>query len=310
MLNNIQKNLSRNSKSFIRIILGLVLGVMPAAAGLTIANPQPVTIQGYNGPQEDAVISADNQYLFFDSHNDAGLPMYLYMATRIDYKTFKFIGRVPGVNFEAIEGVEDSAHNFYFVSPLLLGQGGQTTIGHGTFSNGSVTNVAFVNELLPKPAPSGSRGITFDLFITPDGNTLYFSDFMVKSGGAQFSVQGAQLAIATRNVDGTFTRLSNSADILKNVNALGSLVYNATPSADGLELVFNASSSFPIPSHIYIATRMSPSAPFGNPQLVAAADLDHGQLSEPGSFSPDGKYLYFHRVLGPSTSQIYVLTRQ
>ncbi|MGB8898016.1 MAG: hypothetical protein WCC90_01630 [Methylocella sp.] len=214
------------------------------------------------------------------------------------------------MNFEAIEGVEDSAHNFYFVSPLLLGQGGQTTIGHGTFSNGSVTNVALVNGLLPKPAPSGSRGITFDLFITPDGNTLYFSDFMVKSGGAQFSVQGAQLAIATRNVDGTFTRLSNSADILKNVNALGSLVYNATPSADGLELAFNASSSFPIPSHIYIATRTSPSAPFGNPQLVAAADLDHGQLSEPGSFSPDGKYLYFHRVLGPSTSQIYVLTRQ
>lgn len=235
--------------------------------------------------------------------------MYLYMASRIDYKTFRFIGRVPGVNFEGIEGVEDLAHNFYFVSPLLLGQGGATTIGRGILSDGSVTNVAPIQGLSPKPATPGNRGITFDIFITPDGRTLYFSDFTVRDD-ARLSVQGAELAIANRNTDGTFTRLPNSADILENVNALGSLVYNASPSADGLELVFNASSSFPIPSHIYIARRTSPSAPFGNPQLVAAADLDHGQLSEPGSFSPGGRHLYFHRVLGPSTSQIYVLTRQ
>jgi hypothetical protein len=308
MLNDIQKNLFRNSKSFIRIILGLVLGVMPAAAGPKIANPQPVTIQGYSGPQEDAHISPDNQYLFFDCHNDAGLPEYLYVASRIDYKTFQFIGQVQGVNFQAIEGGEDSYHNFYFVSPLLLEQDGATTMGQGIFSNGSVAKVAPLQGILPKPAPTGSLGITFDLAITPDGNTLYFSNFVVENNSS-LSVQTAQLSIATKNANGSFTRLSNSADILKNVNALGSLVYNATPSADGLELAFNASSSFPIPSHIYIATRTRPSAPFGNPQLVAAADLD-GQLSESGSFSPDGKYLYFHRVLSTTSSQIYVLTQQ
>ena len=276
-----------------------------ATTDTAFKNPEPVAIEGYSGPQEDPNISPDNQRLFFDSHNDAGMPMYLYLAKRIDYKTFKFAGRVPGVNFEAVEGVEDLAHNFYLVSPLLLGQGGATTIGHGTFSDGSVTNVAPIQGLSPKPAPSGSRGITFDLFITPDGNTLYFSDFVVK---ARFRPQGAQLAIATKNADGTFMRLSNSADILKNVNALGSLVYNASPSADGLELVFNASPAFPLPTHVYIARRSSPSAPFGIPQLVAAADIDHGQLSEPGSFSSDGKYLYFHRVLDSKSSQIYVLT--
>src|SRR5580704_5632821 len=131
---------------FVWLLLALDLSALtlPATAGTSgdaintdFSNPEVVTIQGYNGPQEDPNISPDNQYIFFDSHNDAGLPEYLYMAKPSATRTFKFVGRVPGVNFEAVGGVEDSAHNFYFVSPLLLGQGGQTTIGHGTFSNGS-----------------------------------------------------------------------------------------------------------------------------------------------------------------------------
>lgn len=282
----------------------------PISAHTKFGNPEPVTIQGYSGPQEDPVISSDGKYLFFDNHDDIGSPTNLFMATRIDYKTFKFIGKIPGVNIGAVEGVEDSAHNFYLVSPVLLGRGGATTIGRGTFSDGSVSGIAPLKGISPKPAPSGSIGITFDLFITPDGNTLYFSDFVVD---AQFKPQGAQLAMATKNADGSFTRSSNSDEILKNVNGLSSLVYNATPSADGLELVFNATPGYPnrgATGHIYIATRSSPSAPFGIPQLVAAADLSTGQLSEPASFSPDGTRLYFHRVLTDTTSQLYVLTRE
>ncbi len=249
-------------------------------------NPEPVTIRGYTGPQEDPVISPDNQYLFFDSHNDAGLPEYIYIAGRIDYKTFQFIGRLQGITFEAIEAAADLSQNFYFISPLLLGAGGATTIGHGTLSNGTVSNVAPLQGLSPNDVPVGSQGVTFDLAITPDGNTLFFSDFVVQSDDWS-NVQGAQLSIATKNDDGSFTRLSNSADILQNVNALGTLVYNAAPSADGLELAFNASPSFPIPSHIYIATRTSPVVPFGVPKLVDAADIDSSHFSEPGSFSPD-----------------------
>jgi Tol biopolymer transport system component len=282
------------------------------ATSYQYSNPEPVVIQDYSGRQEDPVISPDGGYLFFDTHDDTGELSYLYYARRIDYKTFKFIGRIPGANYPGIEGVEDTAHNFYFVSPVFLAQGG-VTIGHGIFSNGSVTNMAPVRGISPQPAPSGSRALNFDIYITPDGNTLYFSDFMIDANDARLSergVKGAQLAIATRNADGSFTRLSNSGDILRNVNALGTLVYNATPSADGLALAVNASPAFPTPAHIYIATRSSPTVPFGVPRLVAAADLDHGQLSEPGSFSPDGKYLYFHRVLSPTTSQLYVLTRQ
>jgi hypothetical protein len=103
-------------------------------ASANFSNPEKVTIQGYSGKQEDPNMSPDGEYLFFDDHDDAGSPIYIYWAKRVDYKTFKFLGRVPGVNFEALEGVEDLAHNFYLVSPILLGQGGQTTIGHGVLS--------------------------------------------------------------------------------------------------------------------------------------------------------------------------------
>src|SRR4051812_4507820 len=99
------------------------------AVSTEFTNPETVTIQGYTGKQEDPNLSPDGEYLFFDDHDDAGSPIYIYWAKRVDYKTYKFLGRVPGVNFEAVEGMEDLAHNFYLVSPILLGQGGVTTIG-------------------------------------------------------------------------------------------------------------------------------------------------------------------------------------
>jgi Tol biopolymer transport system component len=276
----------------------------------TYGNPELVTLKGYSGSQEDPKLSPDGQYLFFDSHNDAGQPMYLYYAKRIDYKTFQFMGKVPGVDHEGVDGTEDAAHNFYFVWPGFLGQGG-ITIGQGIFSGDSVTDIAPVQGISPKAASSGSRAINFDIFITPDGDTLYFSDFMVNTSGAGFSgVQGAQLSMAIKNADGSFTRAPNSDEILKNVNATGKLVYNATPSADGLAFAFNAAPYFGPHPRIYIATRSSTSDPFGMPELVTAADEVQGQFSEPGSFSPDGTYLYFHRVLSDSASQLYVLTRQ
>lgn len=287
---------------------GTTSGKIITKINVTYAKPEPVTIQGYSGPQQDPIVSPDGKYLFFDTHNDAGLPMYLYMATRIDYKTFKFVGRVPGVAFEAVEGVVDSARNFYMVSPVLLGKGGATTIGRGTFSDGAVTGVAPISGLSPKPATSGNRGMTFDLFVTPDGKTLYFSDFVVN---AKLKPQSAQLAIAKKNADGTFTRLPNSDEILKNVNGLGKLVFNAASSADGLMLAFNAAPSYgPIPK-IYIAKRSSTSEPFGKPEFVEATEqVGKGTLSESPSFSFDGKYMYFHRVLDDESSQLYVLTRK
>jgi hypothetical protein len=143
-------------RCYVRAVAALlaILGLCAAAATLagqptrvnqgtrwTYGNPALVTIEGYSGPQEDPVVSPDGQYLFFDSHNDARLPSYLYYAKYIDYRRFRFIGKIPGVQFQGIETTEDAAHNIYFVSPVFLKQAG-IAIGHGKFSGGSVTDIA------------------------------------------------------------------------------------------------------------------------------------------------------------------------
>ena len=279
----------------------------------SFANPEPVTIEGYSGPQQDPVISPDGQYLFFDTHTDVDKPMHLYWAKRVDYKTFTFLGRVPGVEHEGIEGALDTEGNFYFISPPAFLPEGGTTMGRGVFANDTVTGIAPIRGVAPATAPAGTEILTFDMAITPDSKTLYFSEFVLKKGAGTGprAIKGAKLSVATKNADGSFTRLPNADEILKNVNGLGALVYNATPSSDGLTLVFNAAPYFgPLP-RMYIATRSSTSAAFGQPERVGAAEqIEQGTLSEPGSFSHDGTHLYFHRVLTERTSQLYVLTRQ
>ena len=139
------------------------------------AKPELVTIEGYTGPQEDPVISPDGEYLFFDSHNDAGIPSRLYYAKRIDYKTFQYMGKVQGTDHygkQQLEGVEDSAHNFYFIS----GDSSGSHIRRGMFVNGSVTNAEAIKGISSLPAAAGAIAANFDLFVTPDGNTLYFAE--------------------------------------------------------------------------------------------------------------------------------------
>src|SRR5258708_518526 len=74
----------------------------PALRAVTysdFANPEAVTITGYSGAEEDPVESPDGKYLFFDSHTDATGDSKIYYASRVDYKTFTYVGEVQGVNF-------------------------------------------------------------------------------------------------------------------------------------------------------------------------------------------------------------------
>jgi len=281
-----------------------------AMASSVYGNPETVAIQGYSGPQQDPVVSPDGQYLFFDDHDDKGGPFYIYYAQRIDYKTWKFLGRVPGIEYPGVEAWEDAAHNFYFVSPPAFKPKGGITIGGGIFGNGTVTNLAPIRGISPISTPSGTQVLNLDIAVTPDGNTLYFSDFILNDGGSVGGIRGAQLAIANRNADGSFTRASNSDEVLKKINAIGGLVYNAGPSPDGLILAFNAAASYGPYPKIYMAIRTSVTASFGEPRYIAATDVDRGTFSESPSFSRDGTYMYFHRVLSDTSSQLYVLTRQ
>ena len=294
------------------VSVALIVPNATAGSSTNFSNPEPVVIQGYSGPEEDAYITPDNKYLFFDSHNDAGLPIHLYWATRIDYKTFSFGGQIQGLNcpLAPLRGNYARPQNFYFFC-LALAQAGQPSIASGQFSFGTVTNFAPIRGITLPPAAPGTGRLMLDGEITSDGNTLYFTDWQMTDTGQPVS---GQIKVAARNADGSFTVLPNSAALLSNVNATGTVLYGSVPSTDNLSLYFTVSDPSVPCLEIYVATRTSTTAPFGLPQPVAAADVplpgqpNPGVFVEMGSTSSDGNYLYYH-ILSSTSSQIYVLSR-
>jgi len=311
--------------SFSTVVAAVVLvlgGCAPVTGGAlspdtTFGNPEPVTLQGYTGPQEDPTLSPDGTILFFDSHNDAEKPTYQYWAKKIDYKTFAFQGEIQGANKQGettFAATMDESGNLYldtslFTAPVLA-------TARGTFKNGTVIGAGPVKGLPTSPAlPWGPNRIIDVYFgeITFDGNSLYLDDFQVKTdpSGHPANPVGGKFKLFTKNQDGSFREAANSDNILERVNALspGKILYGAVQSKDGLELFFTGS-DVPSPSAkkvgLYVAKRGSTNEPFGTPEEIGTPS-SHVEAPFP---SPDGKHLYFHELISASESQLYVETRQ
>jgi WD40-like Beta Propeller Repeat len=262
-------------------------------------NPLPVTIQGYNQDAMEPFISPDGNYLFFNNSNSAA-QTNLYYATRIDDLTFQFQGEIVGANAPGLNAVASMDVNniFYFVSPRSYAQT-FSTIYSGTFSNGSLSNVA----LVPGVSKDKFGDVNFDQCISPDGGTLYFVDGVFNGPPVP---QKASIAIAHR-VGDHFVRLKNSAKIMRKINT-HDLNYAPDVSKSGLEFFWTR---IPIqgsqpkpPPVIYTATRSSVTKPFGKPQKIEAIT----GFAEAPALSPDEKSLYFHLQVN-GTFVIYRLTR-
>jgi hypothetical protein len=264
-------------------------------------NPQPVTIEGYTQDAMEPFVSPDGNYLFFNNSNSA-TTTNLYYATRIDDVTFQYVGEIVGANQSgALTAVASMDINniFYFISNRSYAQT-LSTIYSGTFSNGSLSNVA----LVPGVSKDKPGDVNFDQCISPDGGTLYFVDG-VFSGGAPVPA-AATIAIAKRHGD-HFVRLKNSAEIMRKINT-HDLNYAPDVSKSGLEFFFTR---IPIqgsqpkpPPVIYTATRSKTSKPFGAPRKIEAIT----GFAEAPALSPDEKSLYFHLKVN-GTFVIYRLTR-
>jgi hypothetical protein len=267
-------------------------------------NPEPVTIEGYTQDAMEPFISPDGNYLFFNNSNSASTTDLFY-ATAVDNTglTFQFQGEIAGANagpmtLSAVPSM-DMNNTFYFISNRTYRQT-LSTIYSGTFSAGSLSNVA----LVPGVSKDKLGDVNFDQCISPDGNTLYFVDGVFQ-GGATVPAE-ASIAIATRNGD-TFKRLKNSVAIMRKINT-HSLNYAPDVSKSGLEffwtrIVIEDSKPKP-PPVIYTATRSSVTKPFGKPQKIAAI----AGFAEAPALSPDEKSLYFHLNVN-GTFEIYRVTR-
>jgi hypothetical protein len=276
---------------------------------------QPVVMEGYNGPEQDPTLSPDGSILFFDSHSDdPKIPVNLYWAKKIDYKTFAFQGEVKGVNHQgkqALVATMDRDRNFYFTTTFTAPI---PATAQGVFTDGTVTQVSPSKGL---PSPSGSppwnpgQIVNFSMVgeITQDGGTMYVSDFQIKAGSDGRAVpRGSTIILYTKNSDGTFIKASNSGSILKNINALNKILYGAVASQDGLTLFFTGSDVPGSGDHIriYVAKRSATSEPFGVPEEITTP----WRAVEAPYLSSDGRYLYFHRIISGSDAKIYVMTRR
>jgi hypothetical protein len=271
---------------------------LPQPADYTaFVNPTRVTLSGYLGDAMEPFITKDGRYLFFNGSNDPSVNTDIYYASRVDDVTFAFRGPIQGINTPSLEAVAslDELGNFFFVSPRSYSTT-LSTIYSGSFSTGSVSNVALVPGISRKQAGM----VNFDAEISADGSTLWFVDSHFRSGTAD----AADIVIASRQGSG-FVRRPDSASLLQNVNTVA-LEYAPCISADGLELLFTRydprrPSS---PPEIYRTTRVNGNSAFDPPQRVASAT---GYVEAP-TLSGDGHSLYFHRKDGKQFV-IYRLTR-
>ncbi len=264
-------------------------------------NPEHVTIEGYTQDAMEPFISPDGNYLFFNNSNSAQTTN-LYYATRIDDVTFQFQSEIAGANsggmtLTAVPSI-DMNDIFYFISNRSYAQT-LSTIYSGTFSSGSLSNVA----LVPGVSKDKMGDVNFDQCISPDGSTLYFVDGVFNGGSVPAA---ARIAIAKRNGD-QFTRLKNSAEIMRKINT-HDLNYAPDVSKSGLEFFFTripkVGSQPKPPPVIYTATRSKVTKPFGKPRKIAAIT----GFAEAPALSPDEKSLYFHLQVN-GTFEIYRVTR-
>ena len=258
------------------------------------SNPQPVQIIGYTGDAMEPFLSRDGKLLFFNNSNDPHVNTNLHWATRVDDLTFQYKGELQGVNTNALEGVASMDRNnvFYFVSNRSYDQTA-STIYRGIYQNGSLSGI----ELTPGVSIAKPGIVNFDAEISADGNTLYFVESQFSHGQPKSAV----ILIARKNGAG-FMRAAEGAKIMEQINARG-LNYAPATSASERELFFTrAYGSAPA---IYVATRISTSAPFGEPRKIAAVT----GFAEGPTLSPDEKALYFHKM-DSGRFRIYRVTRR
>ncbi len=250
------------------------------------AEPERVTIEGYDGDAMEPFLTRDGAYLLFNNRNDPSVDTNLHWARWINDLTVEYMGEIGSAATASLEGVPtmDTQGTLYFVSTRSYTTT-FSTIYSGQFADGAVTDV----QLVPGISREEPGMVNFDVEVSADGSHLYFVDARFSGDGQP---QTAELVIAERQGD-AFARLPDSADLLIHVNS-DALEYAAAISTDERELFFtrmNFEATGPAPQ-LYRAYRESVDEPFGCPEHVTGL----GAFVEAATFSPDEQALYYHRL--------------
>jgi len=276
----------------VAVVAGVASLILPIHLGREAVSdlyfdPQPVTIEGYDGVSMEPFISPDGRFLFFNNSNARGVHTTIRFAGRTGTYSFKYIGELPGVNsttFEAVPSLDTGGH-LYFTSFREYARTLKSTFV-GDFDGKRVTNVH------PAPGdiwPRHLGAVNMDVGISPDGSTLYISRAVFIPPLPLPAPIRSSLVVA-RLKDGAWEIDPRSGEIMKNINTRA-LAYAPAISPDGRELYFTRA-GIPGGMRIMVATRRSPDEPFDEPRVLEA--LTTGEVEAP-TVSTDLSELFYHK---------------
>jgi hypothetical protein len=227
-------------KNLILIILVIIFTKAFSQTYPTFGIDIPVNIIGLNFDAMEPSISADGNFIFFNSIND-GIETSLYYASKVNDSTFTFIGALTGANqtitprLDAVAS-SDSVNHFYWTSLRDFPDQFDNCF-YGTFNESDVVNIGRLHGTFYVYIIGW---LMMDAAINYEGNLLYYTNAYF---GPTYTGCGgvpcmAQLGVAEKQNDSTFNKLSNSDEMMQNINDTNYVVYAPNISKSGLELYY------------------------------------------------------------------------
>ena len=265
----------------------------------TFGTEIPVTINGLTFDAMEPSMSADGNYIFFNSLND-GITTSLYYATKVNDSTFNYTDALKGANqtiSPRLDGVasSDSANNFFWTSLRNFPTQFDNCF-HGTFNGTDVVNIGRLHGTFYIYTVGW---LMMDATINYSGNLLYYTNAYfgpTYAGCGGVPCQG-KLGIAQKQNDSTFNKLSNSDGIMQNINDTNYVVYAPNISKNGLELYYTRflKSDISRGTQICVSVRANLADIFSSPSIFYPFST---LVPEGTTLTTDQLKIYYHKKTG------------
>ena len=264
---------------------------------VTYGSPIEVAINGYSSHVMEPFISPDGQFLFFNDLND-GVDTKLHYATRVDDSNFNYIGELNGTKAPTtprLDAVADMDVNNYFIWTSGRDYPAEfDNLHYGNFNNGTVSDIG---RLRGDFYIYTSGWILMDHGLSPDGQFLYFNNARFDGTNCAGPCE-TKIGIAEKVNESTFMTVSNSDNIMKNINDQTYKYYAPAITADGLEFYYTRFLKGDIDSNtvaeICVAVRVATSDAFSVPKVLFSDKLISSIVEAP-TLTTDKQIMYYHQ---------------
>jgi Secretion system C-terminal sorting domain/WD40-like Beta Propeller Repeat len=265
----------------------------------TFGTETPVTINGLTFDAMEPSLSADGNYIFFNSIND-GVTTSLYYATKVNDSTFNYAGPLTGANqlvsprLDAVAS-SDAANRFYWTS-LRNFPAQFDNCFRGIFNGTDIVNTGRLHGTF---YVYSIGWLMMDAAINYDGDLLYYTNAYfgpTYAGCGGVPCQG-KLGVAQKQNDSTFNKLNNSDGMMQNINDTNYVVYAPNISKDGLELYYTRflKNNISLGTQIVVSLRTSLTDTFSLPHVIVPFST---LTPEATTLTTDQLKIYYHKKSG------------